>query len=105
MARNERLIVRHPAPKPEHDRYMLDRWTPEAMHRTRQVYRDVRHGDRHGAITLRWYRVECLCGWRTVELPRPVAEKCPVLTALEERARTMKRAGERIEWKPFQEEA
>jgi hypothetical protein len=97
MARNEKLIVRHPEPKVEDDRYMLDRWTPAVTHKTRHVYRDVMQGT--PPREYRWYRVECLCGWRTAEMPRIVAAECPVLAALTERARNLKRDGERIEWK------
>lgn len=108
MARNEKLITRHPAPKPEDDRYMLDRWTPEVMHKTRQVYRVetiFRDGGGKVASILiknKWYRVECLCGWRSQEFPRPMTERCPVLDALTSRARSLKRDGERIEWKPVE---
>lgn len=102
MARNEKLITRHPAPKPEDDRYMLDRWTPDVTHKTRQVYRDSMEGQPQRSY--RWYRVECLCGWRSSELPRPVDAKCPVLMALTERARSLKRDSERIEWKPVEGE-
>lgn len=105
MARNEKLIVRHPEPKPEDDRYMLDRWTPEVMHRTRHVYRVIKkYGDDEPLEGKRWYRVECLCGWRSAELPRIVAAECPVQAALTERARFLKRDGERIEWKPVEQE-
>lgn len=102
----EKLITRHPEPKAVDDRYMLDRWTPEVMHKTRHVrarlrrigdFRENTHIDGNW-----WYRVECLCGWRSVELPRPVAQECPVLVALTERARNLKRDGERIEWKSIE---
>lgn len=104
MARNERLIIRHPAPKVEDDRYMLDRWTPEVTHKTRQVFRIVKRRRSEGDLfdeDHQWYRVECLCGWRSAELPRPVAETCPVQIALAERARSLKRDGERIEWMDY----
>lgn len=100
MARNEKLITRHPAPKPEDDRYMLDRWTPQVMHKTRQVFRVVKLRSTRGTEGEHpFYRVECLCGWRSAELPRIVTAECPVLIALTERARHLKRDGERIEWK------
>lgn len=106
MARNEKLIVRHPAPKVEDDRYMLDRWTPEVTHKTRQVYRvELRPAGPTASIDAKsrtWYRTECLCGWRSVEGPRPTPRelplKCPVLMALEVRARSLKKDSERIEW-------
>lgn len=100
----EKLITRHPQPKPSDDRYMLDRWTPKVMHVTWLVYRQVRRdGPLTPGETVTWYRNECLCGWRSVELPRPVAEECPVLVALTERARNLKRDGERIEWKTVEQ--
>lgn len=74
------------------------------MHSTRQVYRIATQftdgGGKSASIMVKekWYRVECKCGWRSAELPRPVAATCPVEIALAERARSLKRDFERIEW-------
>lgn len=98
MARNEKLIVRHPSPKVEDDRYMLDRWTPAVTHKTRQVFRVATLNASGYEVKHNWYRVECSCGWRSAELPRPVAAQCPVQLALAERARSLRKDSERIEW-------
>jgi hypothetical protein len=99
--KRDKLVTRHPAAKPEDDRYMLDRWTPDVMHKTTQVFRVVKRAGDPTDSGQRWYRVECLCGWRSQQLPRPVAEQCPVHAALDERARHLKRDGERIEWQVY----
>ena len=94
----DHLIDRRPALKPEDDQWYLDRWTPLEAHEIHWVYREVIDTPR--AMTHRFYRGVCLCGWRTpIEWHEPLAtEVCPVYLALQERARTQ-RGQDRIEWK------
>lgn len=76
---------------------MLDRWTPTESHVVIGVYRESK--DQRGRVTEKTYRCVCSCGWRSIEYHEPTVEPCPVLGALVERARRLKRNGERIEWK------
>lgn len=89
------LILRHPKAKPEDDHFMLDRWTPEAMHVVVSKYREVK--DREGRVIERIYRSFCRCGWRSIEFHKATEDICPVGEALLERARRLSR-GDRVTW-------
>lgn len=91
----ERLITRHPKAKPEDDHFMLDRWTPPAMHMTTPMVRDV---VQHGQVVDRIYRSVCLCGWRSLEYHAPTVDRCPVGQALTEREQ--RRQKDRLVWRP-----
>lgn len=90
------LVRRHPQAKPSDDWFMLDRWTPEIMHITSSVYREVK--DREGRVVDRIYRSVCICGWRSLEWHKAATDQCPVGDALRERAKRVKKDGERLTW-------
>ncbi len=94
------LIRKNPdVAKPEADRWMLDRWTPQDAHHVLGVYRELK--DKEGRVIDTMYRVACSCGWRSREYHEKVVEPCPVLGALNERGNRLKRDGERLDWKPL----
>ena len=94
----DRLLVRrHPQPKPSDDWFMLDRWTSEIMHTMSSVYREVK--DQEGRVVDRVYRTVCLCGWRSLEWHKAALDSCPVGDALRERAKRVRKDGERLIWK------
>ena len=94
------LIRKNPdVAKPEADRWMLDRWTPQAAHQVIAVCHERQ--DSTGRVVDTLYRAECACGWRSREYHEKVVEPCPVLGALNERANRLKRDGDRTEWKPL----
>ena len=82
------------------DQWMLDRWSTPEQHRVRTFVRVRQLPDGHGNLTTeRDYRSVCSCGWRSIEFIKPFADRCPVLDALNERARRAATQGD--EWRPL----
>jgi hypothetical protein len=80
---------------------MLDRWSAPTAHAVSIVYRDRRVVLQRQTFMDRDYRAVCTCGWRSIETPTPVLERCPLGEALDDRMRRIKRPGERLEWEPY----
>lgn len=77
-------------PAPDLDAWMLDHWVNPALH----VVSVMIHTDASGSQ----YRSTCSCGWRAIPFVRPLVEVCPILEALRDRQRRIKKADERVDW-------
>ena len=99
----EHLVEHRPPLTRADDQWMLDRWTTPEQHIMTTVYRDRRVPNGRGGWTVdRDYREVCTCGYRSIEFVAPVHHACcPVLEALQDRARRLKRINERIDWLPY----
>ena len=97
------LVRRTPVIDPTVDGWMLDHWSNPAHHVVTVVYRDRKFPDGRGGMAIdREYREVCTCGHRSIEfVGAPRVMKCPVLDALEDRARRQRKPTERIEWVPY----
>lgn len=97
------LVRRTPVIDPTVDGWMLDHWSNPAHHVVTIVYWDRRIPVGNGRTTIeREFREQCTCGYRSIEfMGAPKVMKCPVLDALEERLRRLRKPTERIEWTPY----
>lgn len=97
------LVRRTPVIDPSEDQWMLDHWSVPKYHVVTVVYWDRRVPIGNGRTTIeREFREVCTCGWRSIEYPGAHrVTKCPVLDALEDRLRRLRRPTERIEWVPY----
>lgn len=98
---SDRPLVRRAVPTdPRLDQWMLDRWSAPAAHVVTLHSRERRVTLQRQTFVDVEFRSICVCGWRSIETMSPTVERCPVGDALDDRARRMKRPGERVEWEP-----